>query len=466
MARTRPRSTVTPGPPARRSPALAVALFAVLAGIAPVAAETGALVEFPTPVDQVLRAIEDPALLALAQEVLDRNPTVSSAAARARAARQQAPQARALPDPVAAVTAYALSPETRVGPQRVTGSLSQRFPWFGKRGLREQAALRLADALDAEVDARRLELVTQTRRIAWEIAFLDAHRRVVEMDRETLIHFEELARSRYSAGGGTQQDVVKIQAEITKDDNRFLEIAQRRAQLVAELNALRDRPASTPVPDLVLPRRPRRSAAELPALRARALAGRPELARADAEIARADRMVDIARKEYKPDVTLGAAYTAVGRRDDLAGMAPPADDGQNVFGISLSLNLPVQRGRLRAGVEEAAEVRVAAVERKRDVMADIDRALGDLVERLRLTAEQVELFERVLVVQAEQSLNSGVAGYAAGSLNSLDLLDAERVLLDVRTATERARADNAIALARLEGAVGGPLDAGTEGAEP
>jgi outer membrane protein TolC len=457
---------MTPGPRARRTAALAVALCALLLGIAPAAAETAALVERPTPADEVLRAIEDPALRALVHEVLDRNPTVSSVAARARAARQQAPQAKALPDPVAGVTAYAPTPETRVGPQRLMGSLSQRFPWFGKRGLREQAALRLADAFDAEVEAGRLELVTQTRRIAWEIAFLDAHRGVVEMDRETLIRFEELARSRYSAGSGIQQDVVRIQAEITKDDNRLLEIAVRRVQLVAELNALRDRPAATTVPDLVLPRRPRRSPPELLPLRASALAARPELARADAEIARADRMVDIARKDYKPDFTLGAAYTAVGRRDDLAGMVPPMDDGQDVFGISLSLNLPVQRARLRAGVEEAAELRVAAEERKRDVMAGIDRALGDLVERLRLTAEQVELFVRVLVVQAEQSLHSAEAGYAAGSLSSLDLLDAERVLLDVRTATERARADNAIALARLEGAVGGPLDAGTEGAEP
>jgi outer membrane protein TolC len=48
-------------------------------------------------------------------------------------------------------------------------------------------------------------------------------------------------------------------------------------------------------------------------------------------------------------------------------------------------------------------------------------------------------------------------------LNALDLLDAERVLLEVRTGTERARADLAIALARLEGAIGAPLAAATEG---
>jgi outer membrane protein TolC len=61
-------------------------------------------------------------------------------------------------------------------------------------------------------------------------------------------------------------------------------------------------------------------------------------------------------------------------------------------------------------------------------------------------------------------LRSAEAGYSAGTLNALDLLDAERVLLDVRTGSLRARADYAIALIRLEGAVGEPLEPGTGGA--
>ena len=76
------------------------------------------------------------------------------------------------------------------------------------------------------------------------------------------------------------------------------------------------------------------------------------------------------------------------------------------------------------------------------------------MSRLPRTWEQLRLFEDVLHVQAEQSLRSAEAGYTSGILNALDLLDAERLLLEVRTATERVRADYAIALARLEGAVG------------
>jgi cobalt-zinc-cadmium efflux system outer membrane protein len=226
---------------------------------------------------------------------------------------------------------------------------------------------------------------------------------------------------------------------------------------VAELNALRDRPQESPVPEIALPGRTR-TAPPVPLVRARALEARPELDAAGAELARADTLVEIARREYKPDVTLGATYGLVTARSDLAPGITVPNDGKDVFGLSVSVNLPIKRGRLDAGLEEATEQRLAAVEHRRDVSASVDRAVGELVERLRLSGEQVGLFERVLLIQAEQSLRSAESGYAAGNLNSLDLLDAERVLLEVRTGIERARADHAIALARLEGAIGAPLE--------
>jgi cobalt-zinc-cadmium efflux system outer membrane protein len=429
-----------------------------------VAATAGAGTPSTSPPDvtvsgRLTESLSDAALRRLVVEVLERNPGLASSAAAARAARLEAPQASALPDPMVGATAFVSPPETRVGPQNVTGTFSQRLPWFGKLGLREQGALQRAAALEAQVEARRLELVTETRRLCYEVAFLDAWSKAVEDDHLTLEHYEELARTRYASGGGTEQAVVKIQAEITKDDARQLDIANRRAALVADLNALRDRPQDAALPAPALPAYPQ-VRADRGVLRERALAARPEMQRAALEVARAETGIDMARKEYKPDFTLGATYTFVGRRSDPAGLAaPPPDNGQDVFGVSVGINLPVHRGRLKAGVEQAAELRSAADEGKRSVVAAIDRSLGELTERVALTWQQLRLLRDVLAVQAEQSLRSAEAGYASGTSGSLDLLDAERVLLEVRTSIERTRADYAIAVARLEGAVGQPLDA-------
>jgi len=90
-------------------------------------------------------------------------------------------------------------------------------------------------------------------------------------------------------------------------------------------------------------------------------------------------------------------------------------------------------------------------------VAGIDQGLGELAARLPLLDEQLALFTGLLSTQAEESLRSAEAAYAAGSAGALDLLDAERVLLEVRVGTARVRADSLIARARLDGALGAPL---------
>ncbi len=413
------------------------------------------------PAESVLATAQGTPGHELFREILSRNPEVLALEAAARASAQRAPQVAALPDPTLGLTAYLWPPETRVGPQRFMASLSERFPWFGKLGLREKAAVLEAAAARASVEAARLRVLTEARRLADELAFLDAFEKVVREDRATLAHYEELARARYTSGVGLEQPVVKLQAEITKDDGRLLDIATRQADLRAGLNALGDRPQDAPLPAFVLPT-PRELRPARAELRERALALRPELAAAAARIERARILVALAKKEARPDVTLGLVYTAVGNRTDAAGVAsPPPDNGQDVFGITGGVNLPIWSRKIAAGIEEGVQKEHQAEEEKRSLVAAIDRAVGDLTSRIPLTWERLRLFENVLLIQADQSLRSAETGYESGTLNALDLLDAERVLLDVKIATARARADYAVAIDQLEGAVGVPLDSFT-----
>ena len=110
-------------------------------------------------------------------------------------------------------------------------------------------------------------------------------------------------------------------------------------------------------------------------------------------------------------------------------------------------------------------MRLAAEERRREVAARIDGELGDLLHRIPLLSEQLKLYDDVLIVQARESLRSAESAYAAGTVGALDLLDAERVLFQVRVAAERARTDLGIAFAGLEGVIAGPLMAVGEGVE-
>jgi outer membrane protein TolC len=404
------------------------------------------------PADRIVDSVTDRSLRTTLEQTLSRNPELTAAEARAEAELHRAPQVRALPDPQAELTAYLLPPETRVGPQRVAARFSQRLPGFGKLKLREQAAVYGAEEAEAELQALRLRLITEVRRLYYEIAYLEASREAIRADRGILDHFEELARARYSAGVGIQKDVIQIQAEITRLDVRLAAVAAQRASRIATLNRLRDRPAA-PVDDPFFPDL-EPLPADWDALRVVALSNRPEVRAVEARIARSQVLQELASKEGSPEFSVGLTYAYVERRSD----ADPPDNGQDVLGISGGITLPVWRQRIAAGVEQAAQQTVAGEADRRAIVTAIDHELEDLRGRIPEIERQLELFSGVLMVQSEQALRSAEAAYATGRVDGLALLDAERVLLDVRLAAERTRADLAIARARLEGAIGAPLE--------
>ena len=75
--------------------------------------------------ERLVASIGDPALRALIEEALARNPGLQAAAAEVRAASRRTEGVRGFPDPTAVVTAFLETPETRVGPQELTASVTQ-----------------------------------------------------------------------------------------------------------------------------------------------------------------------------------------------------------------------------------------------------------------------------------------------------------------------------------------------------
>lgn len=410
-----------------------------------------------SPADRILESLTNSELRALVADALARNPGVARALALARAADNRAPQVRALPDPVAGVTGWLKSPETRTGPQVLTLSWTQALPWLSKFDLKEQATLFEASASHSDAEAARLQLVTSVRRLYYELAFLTRYKEITQDYLDHLRQHEEISRARYATGIGASQNVLKIQAEITVAENLLLDIDQRRIDLEAQINDLRDRPASTVILPALLPQGDE-IGLDFGLLWETAKQSRPEVVAVDARIAATEVRVQLAEKQFRPDFKIGLTYTFVDPREDPAGILnPPAGNGDDILGIQGGVSIPIWRKKLNAGVEEASELGLSAQEAKRDVLAAIEAAISDLVQRIPLTWQQLRLLQDVLILQAEESVQSVQSGYVSGTLNALDLLDAEHVLFEAETAIARAQADYAIRLTRLEGEVGGPL---------
>ena len=396
----------------------------------------------------------DPTLAALVAEALARNPRIQEAVQNGAAARHRIAQATALPDPTVSLTVHGQPPETRVGPQRGGIALRQALPWFGKRAERGAVARARAASRDALVEAQRAMVVRDVKVTYYELAYLDRAVAVADQEEDLLRLYETLAQARYSQGVGLQQAVVKLQAEVTRVLSRRDAVLQDRVAAEARLNALRDRPPQDPLPPVRVPHRPG-AAVDATRLHALVRSHHPDVraARLRMEAERAG--LRLARREPWPDVVLGAAWNPVGDRRDHAGrLVPPGDNGADQFSVSIGVSIPLRRGRYTAGVQEALARFDAAQAALRRTQNDVDVAVRATGARLATIEERIRLLERALVPQAEQALRSAEAAYSAGTVDVLDLLDSEEMLLDARLDLARLESDYMQALADMERAIG------------
>ena len=120
----------------------------------------------------------------------------------------------------------------------------------------------------------------------------------------------------------------------------------------------------------------------------------------------------------------------------------------------MTINLPIWRGRLKAGVNEAKKKLSASRHIYQNIRNQVAFQLKDAYFRMTTSNDLVNLYKGILIPQAEESLKAARAGYETGKTDFLNLIDSERVLLNFKIAYYRSVADYEKAVADLERAVG------------
>jgi cobalt-zinc-cadmium efflux system outer membrane protein len=387
----------------------------------------------------------------LIEEALSLNPRVQAAESEWLAAREQIPQAKAMPDPMLSYGHFFSSIETRLGPQRNKLSLSQRLPFFGKLSLKEKIAGEQAFVLQEQFLQARLEVILNVKEAYYSLSWIDAAVAIVESEKDVLRRLAATARKKYAAGTAAQQDALKAQLEISKLTDRLLILGQGRRSAVSQLNALLNRPSSANLGPVRLEALPALTS-DPDSLLTRAQEARPELRRADRIIQKHNLNVELAKKNYWPDLNVMVDYFDIG-----GGSTTHPEDGRNAWMASVGINIPLWRGKLRAAESEAAIRLKASQDRRQDLHNDTSARIHELFTEVKMYEEQARLYEGSLIPQAEQALRSAEIAYVAGQADFLSILDAERMLIQLKTAYAKLSADRGKSLARLERVVGSAI---------
>ncbi len=378
----------------------------------------------------------------LVDELIQNNAEIRAARFRYDAALKRPPQERALPDPKISVADFGVGhPLSGLGVSDfayVGFGVSQDVPYPGKLSL---AAEQSSKEAESEGQNYRESILDASARL--KIAYFDWYyarkaQEIVERNRDLVARFEQIARSRYEVGKGSQQDVLKAQLELSSlaQQKELFELKEQSAE--EQILSLLNRP---PTRRLEAPAEieASRAALDLDALLKAAVENSPRL--------RASRyMTDSkaigttrARRESKPDFGFSFQWQHTSSRFP------------DYYMAQAEMKIPVWFWRKqRFGIEEAYAKWQEARASTENLQREIAFAVKDQYLAAKTSERLLDLYSKGMIPQAQLVLESTVSGYETGSATFLAVIDAERAVLGYQMQYYEELSRHEQALTRLE----------------
>ncbi len=388
-----------------------------------------------------------PQLQELVAEAVRNSPEIRAASNERLAAQHRVLPAGALDDPMleAGVINAPLASQTfrREDMTMKMLGLSQRFPFPGKRDLRQDVAAMSAEAVAYAYQETVNRVIRDVKASYFELAFVAESARLVEKNKQVLDQFLKISESRYSVGQGNQSDVLKAQTQLSKMADELIKLTRERRAIEAELmRALgRGSEAGVPAPAAL---RLQETPLQLEALLQSASRERPQLLGLKSLVNRGSKALDLARADYYPDFDVKFSY---GQRDKtLDGMA--RDD---MVSVTVGINLPVWREKKRdPRVAEAIAMREQALDLYQAQLNELSSKLRQQVANAEQSLKSARLYESGILPQARLAVESSLSAYRVNRVDFLTLLDSQMTVLNYEIAYASALANYNKALAEID----------------
>ncbi len=386
---------------------------------------------------------EDPSLEDYLAYAASNDPGLAAAFMEWQAALSSLPHASSLPDPVFTWGYYIENVETRVGPQRQRFALRQSFPWFGTLSAREGVAAAEAQAAFQNLQDKRLRLFYEVARSYCDYYLLGRRIDITSATIDIYGSWERIARARYASGHEDFVTLSMIEIEVARLEDRLSSLEDSRRSAEESLRSLVGFPDSfePPFPGALPLIEPLSADSAV----ARVESGNPGLKALDRLVERNEEAARLAGKLSLPDLTLGFDWIDTG--EALDPMMP--ESGKDPWMVSLSVKIPIWF----AGNRSAREAAGARLAMSRYRLADRRQALRARAERAlfeyRDSARKVGLYEDELIPRALEAGEVSLRAYESGKVGFLSVLEAQRLLLDLRLEMEEASVARAIRAAEL-----------------
>jgi outer membrane protein TolC len=315
--------------------------------------------------------------------------------------------------------------------------VSQGIPYPGKRRLRGDIAAKEADAEFQQYLATQLAVRSRITQAFHRLHHAYAVLGILSAGKDLLSQVIRVSEARYSTGKAAQQDVLKVQTQLSILEARIAEQQQARNTNEAEINSLLNRQPGTalgvPEESDAVP-----ISLTVEEILSKAAEVSPELRRAQEMIQRNELAVNLARKDFHPDYTVSAGYFYMG------GM--PA---MYQFQVDIPIHLHTgqkQRPALEEQVHRLSESRQDYEAAEQDLQFRVREAYFAAQTAYRL----MNLYADTILPQSSLTIESSLPSYETGATDFLSVLTNVMTKIDSEERYHEQTMMYELARARLE----------------
>ncbi|MBU2492717.1 MAG: TolC family protein [Bacteroidetes bacterium] len=341
------------------------------------------------------------------------------------------PQSVNLPDPMLTLglanlptNSFSFTQEPMTG--KIIG-LSQAVPFPGKLNAAENVLSRDAEINQQEIDDAKNEIINEIKKIYYDLRFTREAIRIAEQTKNNLRQIAQVVNTKYTVSKASQQNIIQIDVEITKVNEKILELKGKESSYLASINSFLllefDSPVQTgKIPEIL--------AADLSInmLEEYAKENRPYLKGISIAKEKALYMKKLVNYDFYPNFNFTVQYS---QRDEISKTSTPLNDFLSIF---VGFNLPLNYGgKSSAKIEESELMEKMYSDQYKASLQMLNKSFGQSTSKLNELKEREKLIREGLLPQTEQLLKSALANYQVGEIDFINVIDAQNKLNDIQT---------------------------------
>ncbi len=384
----------------------------------------------------------------LINQALNVSPKLKMLQSKYSAAESQINVNSNLPDPMLTLglmnlptNSFSFTQEPMTG--KIIG-LSQAIPFPGKLGSMADVSEKGAEIIKQEINDARNEIVKNVSQNYYELIFV---RKAIAVANENLKLLNEIAkvvRTNYSVGKASQQNLFKVELEITNLNDIIDELKNKENSMIAMINAELLRSQDVPVFTGNLPQIEYQEFSQKE-LDSSAVQNRPFLSGIKLAKQKAGLQEKLAKYDFLPNFNVSVQYS---QRDRIAKTNIPLTDFASfMVGISLPLNYG---GKVSSKVEESEAMQDMYQEQYNLSLQMLNSNFGTAISKLNSLQNRIKLIEQAQLPQAQQTYSAALSSYQVGQIDFINVIDSQNKLYQVETNLYRLKTDYLKIIAELK----------------